>query len=130
MRKSTLLIVASLIVGAGLGVYSHAAYVAAHIPPGPPEPLYLGYVTMHPDAWHTPDEQSPDLRAKLTRLDMVDSERKMIETSREGYGDIDDHGHKQYWIGELTWAKTMFPSDSPLQRGLDRDIAYCKHRLR
>ncbi len=129
MYKSIVLVVSGLIVGAALGVYGHLAYVKAHVDPGPPDSLMEGWLVFHPFALQPDTPGYQDFERTSMHMENVDAERKLIEVSREGYGDV-PAAQLQQFVSDLTWAETQFPSDSPLRQGLDRDITWSKHRLK
>jgi hypothetical protein len=128
MRKSIALVVSDLIIGATLGVYGHSTYVKDHAYPDSPEPLMGGWLAFHPFAMQPDTPGYQDLERTSMRMEHVDAERKVIEVSREGFGDV-PADQLQRFVSDLTWAEGQFPSDSPLRLGLDRDIAWSKTRL-
>jgi hypothetical protein len=65
-----------------------------------------------------------ELRAKN-----VDLDRQIIEDWREGYGRPAKADLPEY-MADLAWAKTRLEANDPAQRDLDRDIAWCRKRLK
>jgi hypothetical protein len=70
-------------------------------------------------------ETLPILARKTSSLEM-----DIIENEREGYGKSTAK-ELQGYISDLEWAKTALPDTAvAAQRDADRDIAWCKRRLK